>query len=303
MQSVEHLVFSGGGHNGFTLYGAARESSKMGMWSLSSLKSVYGTSAGAIVGVMIALGYDWEWLDDYLVKRPWDKLLDPTEHILDAYTEGGIYGIDVFQGILGPLLEVKGMSINITLSEFAKKTGVRVHCMATDLNQGILKPLVLGPETTPTLSVVEAVAASAAYPILFRPVYTDGKCLIDGAVVCLYPDKECITQEKARERTLGFRIKWSRAVEILMQGSNLFDVAGILFWKSVRTICDWDRNNSDIKEIVSSGTRMNYETLKCVLTSEEERLALINLGARNAREQFESLITKTSPQTDEAPED
>ena len=68
--TIKHIVISGGGPTGFITYGAVRYLSKEKFWDLKNIETIYGSSIGALMGVVFSLGYDWEWLDDYFIKRP-----------------------------------------------------------------------------------------------------------------------------------------------------------------------------------------------------------------------------------------
>ena len=72
---IKHLVLSGGGPTGFLTYGAASHLAKQGFWTLENLESIYGCSIGAYFAVVFSLGYAWDWLDDYFIKRPWEKVI------------------------------------------------------------------------------------------------------------------------------------------------------------------------------------------------------------------------------------
>jgi len=66
--TIKHLVFSGGGPAGLVLYGAAKQLNNV-YWNLNNIESIYGTSIGAFIGIIISLGYDWDVVDDYLIKH------------------------------------------------------------------------------------------------------------------------------------------------------------------------------------------------------------------------------------------
>ena len=74
-KKIKHLVFSGGGPAGLLTYGAAKYLAQKGFWTLSDIKSIYGCSIGAYMGIIISLNYEWDWLDDYFIKRPWEKIV------------------------------------------------------------------------------------------------------------------------------------------------------------------------------------------------------------------------------------
>jgi predicted acylesterase/phospholipase RssA len=70
-KKIKHIVISGGGTDGFISYGILRESQKYGFWEKDDIESIYGTSIGAIFSIIISLKFDWDTLDDYIIKRPW----------------------------------------------------------------------------------------------------------------------------------------------------------------------------------------------------------------------------------------
>ena len=52
---IKHIVLSGGGQSIFTFYGVIKESNERGLWNISNIESIYGTSAGAILSLFIVL--------------------------------------------------------------------------------------------------------------------------------------------------------------------------------------------------------------------------------------------------------
>jgi predicted acylesterase/phospholipase RssA len=51
--NIKHIVISGGGIFGLTVYGALRELNKQGFWNLSNIQSCHATSIGTIILLMI----------------------------------------------------------------------------------------------------------------------------------------------------------------------------------------------------------------------------------------------------------
>ena len=74
LPNIKHLVISGGGAAGFSYYGVLKQTQQKGLWQPENIKTIYATSAGTFLAVIISLGYDWKTLDDYLIKRPWQKV-------------------------------------------------------------------------------------------------------------------------------------------------------------------------------------------------------------------------------------
>jgi predicted acylesterase/phospholipase RssA len=72
---IKHLVIAGGGpYACYIYYGILKESQKQGLWDIKNIKSIYGTSAGAILAVLLSLKYSWETMDNYVIKRPWQNV-------------------------------------------------------------------------------------------------------------------------------------------------------------------------------------------------------------------------------------
>ena len=72
---IKHLVISGGGPTLVQALGAIQYVEQQKFIDLSNIETIYGTSAGAILGTLICLKFDWETINDYIIKRPWHEVL------------------------------------------------------------------------------------------------------------------------------------------------------------------------------------------------------------------------------------
>ena len=116
---IKHLVINGGGPTGWISYGALKCLFKKEFIHINNIKSIYGTSAGAIIGVIISLKYDWTTLEDYFLKRPWEKVLKlEPDHFFEMYYNKGLFQFNNVKEVLTPLLTAKDLSENITLKEY-----------------------------------------------------------------------------------------------------------------------------------------------------------------------------------------
>ena len=73
--TIKHLVISGGGPIMVQVLGAIQNLEKNNFIDMKNIESIYGTSAGAIVGILICLKFDWETINDYIIKRPWNSII------------------------------------------------------------------------------------------------------------------------------------------------------------------------------------------------------------------------------------
>lgn len=199
---IRHIVLSGGGVLGISAYGALKHLHNNGIWNIQDIETIYGTSVGAIVGVVIALKYKWEDTDDYVIKRPWDQAFPVSvSNILDSYQKKGIFEMKEFQEFLKPLICAQDLSINITMKEFYEWSKIDMHIITTDLDE--LTVVDISYKTHPEWRLIDAVYASAALPILFSPLYHEEKYYSDGGILCNYPIYECILRCKNPDEILG----------------------------------------------------------------------------------------------------
>ena len=238
--TIKHMVLAGGGPAGFVTYGALRELHKKGFWNLSNISTIYGTSVGAYMGVVIALGYDWETLDNYFIKRPWDKLASVTPEILmQSMSTRGLFDEELVKAALEPLLSAKGLTCDTTLMELYEFTGIEIVAYTANINAPTLDKVGLSHKTFPDLSISTAMAMTTAVPVLFRPVLHEGACYVDGGVVANLPINECLyEQECAEDEIFALRYVWDGDVELgIDEESSLTDYLMVLLRKAQLALC------------------------------------------------------------------
>jgi len=152
------LVLSGGGARGIAHIGVIEELEKQGF----EIGSIAGTSMGAIVGGVYALGK----MEEY---KKWLYTLDLLKvfNLLDFTfsKQGLIKGDKLFRRINDfiPDMKIEDLAINYTAT-------------ATDIANNREFVFTEG-------SVYDAVRASSSFPTVFTPVKKDDMVLIDGGVV------------------------------------------------------------------------------------------------------------------------
>ena len=62
MNKIKHIVISGGGQTFVTFYGILKQANIKKYWNIEDIESIYATSAGSMVGLLIALNCEWEVL-------------------------------------------------------------------------------------------------------------------------------------------------------------------------------------------------------------------------------------------------
>jgi len=196
--TIKHLVISGGGPMGFQFIGCLQYLNEHNFWSIENIESIYATSIGTIISIFIALRYDWETINKYIIERPWKEIFILTgKQIFEAYYNKGLFGKKVFESILKPILEAKDLSLNITMKDFYDHCKIEMHLFTFELNS--FKTVDISYKSHPNLLLVDAVCMSSAIPGMFAPICLNNECYIDGALMANYPLSYCLESEKERE--------------------------------------------------------------------------------------------------------
>jgi len=249
---IKHLVVSSGGPAGHMMYSVLRKLNLDGFWDINNIKSIYGSSIGTFVAIILALRYDWSVMDDYLIKRPWEKIYavstndndytstlasasstlcdakSKLDYVFKLYKNHGLYGLKEFTEMLRPALQGKDVSVNVTFQEFYEKTGIELHFIVSELNK--FQTIDFSYKTHPTQPLVEACYMSCCYPFGFTPVYRNDCCYIDGGIINDYPVNECIRDQKCGlAEILGVKMLWERKPANLTEKSSVIQFISTFF--------------------------------------------------------------------------
>lgn len=204
---IKHIVISGGGPTGFLSYGAAKHLAQHGFWSHDNIETIYGTSIGSLIGAMLCLKHEWDTLDDYIIKRPWEKVIVASLELFELFAQKGMAKMKLLDDIMQPLLESKDLTIGITLREFYEYSRISLNVFTVDLNK--FEKVHLSHATHPDLPLMDAIKMSCSMPVLFQPIVRDGCCYVDGGIMVNYPLRECLESVMCpASEVLGLRNVW-----------------------------------------------------------------------------------------------
>ena len=281
---IEHIVINGGGPTGLISYGALKYLFEQKFIHMDNIKSIYGTSIGAIVGVILSLRYDWVTLDDYFIKRPWDKVfkIEP-DNLFEMYYSKGLFQFSIVREILEPLLSAKDLPQDITLRQYNEYTKIDHHFFTVELNS--FEKIDLNHKTHPDLSLLSALEMSCAVPILCKPIITDNKCYIDGGLFDNYPINDCLNNEKCTEdQVLGIRNKWTQDDVFITDNMNLFHYLQVSLQKIVKYVQKDNLPKAIRYEVKCLCDEKISEVSNWIvyMTDREKRLELIKSGKNYA---------------------
>jgi len=281
--TIKHLVFSGGGPIMIQILAALQELEAKDFLHMSNIETIYGTSAGAIVATLIALKFDWDTINDYIIKRPWQDVFPiHITHILDSYGKRGIFDHKTVEKCFKPLLDAKDIPIHISLLDFYHYSNIEIHMFAFDINQ--YKTIDISHVTFPELPLLTAIQMSCALPVLMSPVCMNNMCIMDGGVACNYPLNHCIESGKKTDEILGFKNKYSNAITqtIINEESTLFDYILGFMYKAIFRMSTDDQYTIEY-EVECDTSYITIELLQNALSNVEVRRELFDKGISTAQ--------------------
>jgi NTE family protein len=196
------LVLEGGGVKGIGLVGAVNQLSQTGY----RLRRVAGTSAGAIVGALLAASMPLETLIATMRSLDYTRFRD--EGTIDTFgvigksislaSEQGVYEGTFFRNWLYSELEKLGVRTfaDLAIAEpwaehLPPNRRYKLVVVTSDLSNGRLVRLPwdyerYGLDPNEQL-VADAVRASMSIPFFYEPVKLDGNILVDGGLLSNFP--------------------------------------------------------------------------------------------------------------------
>ena len=191
----KNLVFEGGGVKGIAYVGALEVLEKEKI--LNKIKRVAGTSAGALIAVLVGLGYTIDELKQILWDIDFHNFMDNswglvrnTKRLLNDY---GWYKGDFFRNLVGGYIKDKTGNSESTFEDIDKlqKEGYPfrdIFLIGSNLSTGYSE--IFSNEHTPNLCVADAARISMSIPLFFAAVRgMRGDVYVDGGLLDNYAIK------------------------------------------------------------------------------------------------------------------
>jgi len=276
--TIKHLVIPGGGPTGLKALGALQYLEQNGFWNISDIETIYATSAGSIISVLLCLKFDWETINDYIIKRPWNEAFKlGVDQIFEAYSKKGLFDKNIAEIFYKPFFNARDISIGITLKEFYQISNIEIHLFTLDINNFNLEDLSY--ITHPDMPLLTAVQMSSAIPILISPVCVDDKCYVDGGIVCNYPINQCILRAGNVDEIFGLRNKYIiNHDNIVKEKSTILEYVMNFIGKLVNNVGLRIEEQTVPNELIYDAEPMNLSNIQLALSSKENRQELIYFG-------------------------
>ena len=225
-----NLILEGGGGKGAAFLGAVKVLEESGY----IFEKFAGSSAGAIMAGLLAVGYNSEELGRVFMETDFGKFKDDSwgifRDIYRIFKKFGFYKGRSFERWYGDLLHAKTGKRNITFLEVYERYEKVLVVTGTNLSKR--QPVFFHYKTTPNMTILSAVRISISLPLVFQAIKKDNDIYVDGGMLNNYPidvfDKPELPVNKERSvdlvtpvnpRTIGLKLM---ASDEQVGGSNVF---------------------------------------------------------------------------------
>ena len=187
----KNLVFEGGGVKGIAYTGALEVLDREGI--LQDIERVAGTSAGAMMAVLVGLRYSSKEMQEVLWDLNFKGFIDSSWGVLRnshrLFKEYGWCKGDYFRSVMAELIDRKTDNGEITFGELARMQQFRdIYLVGADLTTGLSK--LFCAQQTPEVKVADAARISMSIPLIFAAIrdkdkkrlYVDGGLLENYAI-------------------------------------------------------------------------------------------------------------------------
>lgn len=297
--NYKNLALEGGGVRGLAYAGALEVLEQKNI--LKNIERVAGSSAGAIAGLMISLGYNSIEIDSILQTLKIQDFNDGKDifgKIKRIKKEYGIYKGDKFETWLGHLIRFKTGNANTTFLQLHQlhlqnNLFKDFYCTGTNVSKQQLE--ILSWQKWPQMTLKTAVHISGCIPFYFKPVAIDSSgdevslkdtlcnydLYVDGGTLCNYPinmfdsctdNGNPLTSEHViyNPQTLGLKLERDEQIKQLNEGKT--DIAAY----DIKNMKQYTRAVMNL--IMENINRRSYD-----LSNEKGRTIYISYGDISAR--------------------
>lgn len=215
-----NAVFEGGGVKGIGFVGALTKLEEEGY----SIERCAGTSAGAIVSALLAVGYTAKEIKEIMINTDYNNFLDKNisilssgnilekaSHMYNLFNDKGFYSGDYFEKWMNNLLKAKSKT---KFKDIFVNGKSKLKLIAADITKSTM---LIFPDDLPKygidpmeFEISKAVRMSMSIPFFFKPVELQTNkgtsFIVDGGILSNFPIWIFDSEEKPEYPTFGFNL-------------------------------------------------------------------------------------------------
>lgn len=176
----DNLVISGGGIKGISALGLLHKYYEAGLYDYNHISEFVGTSIGAVISLLLNVGYLPMEVFQELYKIVNFFSYSPNDNILSVFKQNGLISIKSFSVNIEKLVRKK-LGYIPTFKQLYEQTGKKLTTVAYNLSrEREIHHLHL---THPNLLCIRAIEMSSNIPLVFKNYYYHGEEYVDGGLV------------------------------------------------------------------------------------------------------------------------
>jgi predicted acylesterase/phospholipase RssA len=239
--TIKNIVIGGGGPTALISYGVIKYLHNTNYLDIRNIENFYGVSSGAILSVILIMNLDFNIIDDYILKRPWDKIFinQNTESLdlINYLDNKGIDGKYFINKLFKPLFAIANIDIAITLNEFYNLTNKALYVYGADINFDTqLHEVEISYKTFPDMTLLDALTITTAVPLIFKPIIYNDMCLIDGGVLNNFPLQNCINRTIDKKEIIAIKNVSNTKYLKITNDTDMFEYVRIFLRKAHNTL-------------------------------------------------------------------
>lgn len=287
---IECLVLSGGGHLGFIELGALYHLEENKYFDRKKIKSYYGTSFGSILAVLLSTPLDWETSNDYMLKRPWDKVFElKSNNLLQIWENKGFFDEEISIKCLKPVLDAFDLPIDVNLKDYYEFSQVEINFIT--FNCSLCETKEINYKNYPDLPLYKAIYMSCCVPLLFKPLEWKDELYIDGGMEHNYPISYALKQY-SKENILSFKIVYDRSNYSINKDTSFINYFSSLLMYNIVKLNDVLSTEDKFTHELIYTTSKETDTQDIIgsISSYEKRNELFEKGLELAKEYLQNKI-------------
>lgn len=183
------VVLSGGSTSAMLILGRLYSLILKQQLVLKDVKLFCGTSAGAIICLLLCLGLSPDFVANELETSLIFKELVQI-NLRKIFSGRGIFSLEKIENEVRRIAKLSPLVTSLKEPLRMKHLSQRLVCASFDFESRLLT--YFDSRTMPEIDPVQAVIASSAIPFLFEPYIVDGKCFVDGGIIDNFPLEKAI---------------------------------------------------------------------------------------------------------------
>tara|TARA_Y100001958_G_C21237995_1_gene564875 strand:- start:985 stop:1953 length:969 start_codon:yes stop_codon:yes gene_type:complete len=305
--TIKYIALSGGGPSSCISYSVMKELEKKGFWNLCNIKSFYGCSSGVFLSILLSLGYNWDWMDDFMLKRPWCEVSEINSETIINYIDcAGIIDYQWTKKMLSPLLEGKGLESDVTMKDFYNFTQKKLYIYVTNVKSEFEK-IVITHENYPDLPLYKALHMTMTIPGILVPICDNDKIYVDGGFLNHFPIVDLVesinNKDIQNEEVLGINLLSNYTIPTQNNRVRLPEIITNMIMTMINNYNDRRTLFKDTLKYTIRPKVTGFNTLSdwydC-MKFEEKRQKMMEVGSETAT-QFLSEIEKRKEKEEDIP--